>query len=217
MSGARGVGAVLVASFNPLGASGYLQSAGAVAVLLVVFAETGLLIGFFLPGDSLLFTAGLLCARTVNGTHLNLSTVLPAAVVGALLGAEVGWLIGRRAGPAMLSERHRALSRGTVRATGILQRYGVGKALVLARFIPVVRTVMNPLAGISGVSAGRFAVWNVVGGVPWAVGVTLLGYVLGSRIPSIDRYLLPIVALVVVVSVLPIAVELLRERRRTRA
>lgn len=203
-------------AFNPLGATGYLQSAGALAVLLVLFAETGLLIGFFLPGDSLLFTAGLLCASTVNGTHLSLATVLPAAVAGAVLGAEVGWLIGRRAGPALLHSRHRALAKGTARASEILERYGVGKALVLARFIPVVRTVMNPLAGLSGVGIRQFTVWNLVGGIPWAAGVTLLGYVLGSRISGIDTYLLPIIAVVIVLSLVPVAVELLRERRRAR-
>ncbi len=206
----------LVAAFNPLDATGYLQSAGALAVLLVIFAETGLLIGFFLPGDSLLFTAGLLCSRTVNGTHLSLATVLPAAVIGALLGAEVGWLIGRRAGPTLLATRHKTLKRGLERASGILERYGVGKALVLARFIPVVRTVMNPLAGVAGVPAGQFLRWNVVGGIPWSAGVTLLGYVLGSRIPSIDRYLLPIIAVVIVVSLVPVILELLRERRRSQ-
>jgi membrane-associated protein len=202
--------------FNPLGPTGYLQSAGALAVLIVLFAETGLLIGFFLPGDSLLFAAGLLCAHTVNGHHLSLATVLPAAVVGAIGGAEVGWVIGRRAGPALLSSRYRTLARGTARAREILERYGVGKALVLARFIPVVRTVMNPLAGVSGVPIGTFTMWNLLGGVPWSAGVTLLGYVLGSRIPSIDTYLLPIIAVVVVLSVIPVAVELLRERRRSR-
>lgn len=205
-----------LAAFNPLGATGYLQSAGALAVMLVLFAETGLLIGFFLPGDSLLFTAGLLCASTVNGTRLTLATVLPAAVGGAVVGAEVGWLIGRRAGPALLHSRHRALAKGTARAGEILERYGVGRALVLARFIPVVRTVMNPIAGLSGVRIRQFTLWNLVGGIPWAAGVTLLGYVLGSRISGIDTYLLPIIAVVVVASLIPVAVELLRERRRAR-
>jgi membrane-associated protein len=207
-----------VLAFNPLSANGYLSGLGAFGVFLVLFAETGLLVGFFLPGDSLLFTAGLLCTTASTGSvHLNLAEVLPAAAAGALLGAQAGYWIGRRGGRALLARSdNRHLRQGVVRAEEILTRYGQGKAIVLARFIPVVRTVLNPLAGVLEVPARTFLLWQAVGGLIWSIGVTLAGYALGSSIPSIDKYLLPIIALVVVVSLIPIALELLRARRAGR-
>lgn len=206
-------------AFNPLSADGYLSSLGAFGVFLVLFAETGLLIGFFLPGDSLLFTAGLLCTTTASGSvHLNLAAVLPAAVAGALLGAQTGYWIGRRGGRALLARSgNRHLRRGVARAEEILERYGQGKAIVLARFIPVVRTVLNPLAGVLEVPARTFLIWQTVGGLVWSIGVTMAGYALGSSIPNIDKYLLPIIALIVVVSLIPLGLELLRSRRESRA
>ena len=213
-------------AFNPLSTGSWLSGLGAFGVFLVLFAETGLLVGFFLPGDSLLFTAGLLCttgtattaaggtAGGAGGVHLRLGEVLPAAVAGALVGAQVGYWLGQRGGRVLLARsRSRHLARGVVRAEEILARYGQGKAIVLARFIPVVRTVLNPLAGILGVPPRTFAVWQAAGGVVWAVGVTLAGYALGSSIPNVDRYLLPIVALIVVVSLIPVGLEFARVRR----
>jgi len=182
---------------------------------VILFAETGLLVGFFLPGDSLLFTAGLLCAVPQGDPlHLSLPVVLVAAAAGAVLGAQVGYLIGARAGPALLDRADRPrLQGGVARARATLERYGTGKAIVLARFIPVVRTVLNPLAGTVGVPVRVFTLWQVVGGLVWSLGVTLAGYVLGSRIPGIDTYLLPIIAVVIVVSLIPLALEVLRSRR----
>jgi membrane-associated protein len=199
-------------ALNPLDPHSLLSSFGALGVFLVLFAETGLLLGFFLPGDSLLFTAGLLCATTAeSGLHLSLPAVLVAASAGALLGAEVGYLIGRQGGPALLDRPDRPrLQYGVTRARRTLQRYGVAKAIVLARFIPIVRTVLNPLAGTVGVSTRTFTLWQVVGGLAWSIGVTLAGYALGSRIPGIDRYLLPIIAVVVILSLLPVLLELRR-------
>jgi len=184
-------------------------------VFVILFAETGLLVGFFLPGDSLLFTAGLLCAVPQGDPlHLSLPVVLVAAAAGAVLGAQVGYLIGARAGPALLDRADRPrLQGGVARARATLERYGTGKAIVLARFIPVVRTVLNPLAGTVGVPVRVFTLWQVVGGLVWSLGVTLAGYVLGSRIPGIDTYLLPIIAVVIVVSLIPLALEVLRSRR----
>ncbi len=201
-------------ALNPLDPHSLLGSFGALGVFLVLFAETGLLVGFFLPGDSLLFTAGLLSTTSARSDlHLSLPAVLLAATAGALLGAQVGYLIGRRGGPALLDRVDGPrLRQGIDRAGEALERYGTAKAIVLARFIPVVRTVLNPLAGTLGVPARTFALWQVVGGVLWACGVTLAGYVLGSRIPNIDHYLLPIVAAAVVVSLIPVALELRRGR-----
>lgn len=197
---------------NPLDPNSLLTHLGPVAVLLVMFAETGLLIGIVLPGDSLLFTAGLL---TTAAVHLSLPWTLVLAPVGALAGAQVGYLIGRRAGPSLVDRPDRPrLAQAAARARHQLESYGVGRAVVLARFIPAVRTVMNPLAGALQVDAKVFTRWQVVGGVIWTIGLVLAGHALGSRIPNIDRYLLPIIALIVVVSLIPIGLELLKHRRR---
>jgi membrane-associated protein len=203
-----------VEALNALDPRSLLSGLGPLGVFLALFAETGLLVGFFLPGDSLLFTAGLLCATgSASAVHQSLPVVLVAAAAGALLGAQVGWWIGRRVGPALLDRPGRPrLQEGATRAREVLDRYGVAKAVVLARFIPVVRTVLNPLAGALGVPARTFAVWQVAGGLVWSLGVTLAGDALGSRIPDVDHYLLPIVAVVVVVSLVPVALELRRAR-----
>ena len=190
-----------------------LSTFGAVGVFVVLFAETGLLVGFFLPGDSLLFTAGLLSA-TRGSTHLDLAPVLVAAAAGALLGAQTGYLVGRAAGPRVLERPgHPRRAAGLRRSRELLERYGHGRAIVLARFVPVVRTLLNPLAGAVGVPARRFTLWQAVGGLVWSLGVVLAGHLLGQRIPGIDAYLLPIIAVVVLVSLVPVALELLRARR----
>jgi membrane-associated protein len=205
-------GAHLVTTLNPLSSTSVLASLGAFGVFLALFAETGLLIGFFLPGDSLLFTAGLLCTTGPHSVHLSLPAVILAAIGGALLGAQTGYYIGRGGRPLLGRTSHRFLRRGTERAGVLLARYGYGKAIVLARFIPVVRTVLNPMAGALDVPVRTFTIWQVVGGVIWSAGVTLAGYALGSTIPSIDTYLLPIIAVIVIVSLIPVGLELFRAR-----
>ena len=201
--------AAQILALNPLKPHDLLSSFGALGVFLVLFAETGLLIGFFLPGDSLLFTAGLLCTtQTDSSIHLSLPAVLVAAASGALLGAQVGYLIGRYAGPALLDRPDRPrLQEAVRRADRSLERYGIAKAVVLARFIPLVRTVLNPLAGTVRVPVASFTLWQVVGGLLWSLGVTLAGYELGSRISGVDTYLLPIIAVIVIVSLIPVALE----------
>jgi membrane-associated protein len=203
-------------ALNPLDASSLLTAFGTAGVFLIMFAETGLLIGFFLPGDSLLFTAGLLATTGADGgVHLPLGGVVAAAAGGALLGAQTGYWIGRRAGRALLTRtRNRHLIQGAARAEELLARYGHGKAIVLARFVPVVRTVLNPLAGTVRVPVRTFTLWQTVGGLVWTIGLVLAGYALGASIPNVDHYLLPLVAVIVAVSLLPLALELLRSRRR---
>ncbi|MEV6949710.1 DedA family protein [Streptomyces sp. NPDC051172] len=218
----RGVASVAVAQFavaqavNVLDAGSLLSAFGAFGIAVVMFAETGLLVGFFLPGDSLLFTAGLLCVPGVHGSvHLSLPQVLAAAVVGALLGAQTGYWLGRRGGRALLARsRAKKLHEGAERAEELLARYGHAKAVVLARFVPVVRTVLNPLAGALDVPVRVFTLWQVIGGLAWTIGLVLGGYALGSSVPNVDRYLLPLVALVVVLSLTPIALEARRARAR---
>ncbi|MFF0521541.1 DedA family protein [Actinomadura nitritigenes] len=168
--------------------------------------------GFFLPGDSLLFTAGLLCtAHAGDKVHLPLVLVAAAGAVG---GAQTGFWPGRRGGRALLARTtNRHLLEEAARARRFLARYGHGRAIVLARFVPVVRTVLNPLAGALDVPAGTFALWQVTGGLLWAVGVAVAGYLLGSSISGVDRYLLPIGEVIVVVSLAPVALEVRRGRR----
>ena len=154
-------------ALNPLSSTSLLASLGALGVFLALFAETGLLIGFFLPGDSLLFTAGVLCAGSSSSKiHLSLPLVLLAAAGGALLGAQTGFAIGRKGGRAWLGRtRNRFLLRGAERSEHLLSRYGYGKAIVLARFVPVVRTVLNPMVGALDVPARSFTIWQVAGGL----------------------------------------------------
>ena len=203
---------------NVLDAQSLLAAFGVLGVGVVMFAETGLLVGFFLPGDSLLFTAGLLCTGSgQHGVKLSLLPLLVAAVVGALTGSQCGYLLGRQAGGALLARSRSArLHEGAKRAEELLDRYGHAKAIVLARFIPVVRTVLNPMAGALRVPARTFTLWQVVGGLVWSIGLTLAGYGLGSSVPNVDRYLLPIIAVIVVISLIPLGLELLRSRRAAK-
>ena len=199
---------------NILDARSLLTTFGIVGIFVVLFAETGLLVGFFLPGDSLLFTAGLLSSAAV-ANPLPLPWVLVASTAGALLGAQVGYLIGRQVGPALTDRARRPkITEAMVRSRHLLDRYGHGRAIVLARFIPVVRTVLNPVAGALGVPPRRFTLWQILGGLLWSVGLVIAGFLLGRSIPGIDQYLLPIIALIVVISLVPLIVEVLRARRR---
>ncbi|ALO91468.1 membrane protein [Streptomyces hygroscopicus subsp. limoneus] len=204
---------------NVLDAHSLLAAFGVLGVGVVLFAETGLLIGFFLPGDSLLFTAGLLCTGSADqGVKLSLAPLLVSAAVGALAGAQCGYLIGRKAGGALIARsRSRRFREGVRRAEELLERYGHAKAILLARFVPVVRTVLNPMAGALDVPVRTFTLWQVTGGLVWSVGLTLAGYALGSSIPNVDRYLLPLVGLIVIVSLVPLLAEVLRARRRADA
>jgi membrane-associated protein len=207
-----------VLALNPLSATDLLTSFGTLGILVVLFAETGLLVGFFLPGDSLLFTAGLLSATGAGALHLQLGWVLLSAVAGALLGAQVGFWIGRRAGRALEGRTDRPrLQAAMTRSAELFDRYGPAKAIVLARFIPVVRTVLNPVAGALGTPTARFTRWQAIGGLLWTVGLVCAGYGLGTFVPGVDAYLLPVIAVIVAVSLLPLARELLKERRQRRA
>jgi membrane-associated protein len=201
-------------ALNILDSRSLLTGLGALGVFLVLFAETGLLIGFFLPGDSLLFTAGVLAATGALSGGSSLVMLILAAAAGAIIGAQTGYVIGRRGGRAMLKRvRRPAVHNGVDRAAQLLEKYGHGKAIVLARFIPIVRTVLNPMAGIVGVPARVFALWQILGGLLWTAGVIMAGYALGASVPNIDTYLLPIIAVVVLVSLSPLIIEFYRSRR----
>jgi len=185
-----------------------------VGACLIVFVETGLLVGFLLPGDSLLFTLGLLIATGIVDTPI---AVAAAAVgVSAFLGDQVGYLIGKKAGPKIFNRPDsRFFKQGYVDKTyAYFDKYG-GRTIVLARFVPIVRTFAPVVAGVSKMHYRTFVTYNVVGAVAWGVGVTLLGFWLG-RIEFVQTYIEPILLGIVFLSVVPIAVELLRARSRHR-
>ena len=194
-----------------------IETFGTIGVLAIIFAESGLLIGFFLPGDSLLFTAGLFSAPGA-AVHLNLAAVTVGCFLAAVAGAQTGYEIGRRAGPRLFNRPDSRLFRRAhvERAEAFFDRNGA-KTILLCRFVPVVRTFATVIAGVAKMDAWRFFVMNVLGALPWAVGVTLLGYALGKSIHNVDRYLLPIIGVIVVVSLVPVGLELLRARRRAAA
>jgi membrane-associated protein len=186
-----------------------------VGLILIIFAETGLLIGFFLPGDSLLFTGGILAS---NG-NLNIAVIAIGCFLAAVIGDQVGYTIGHRAGPPLFRRPDSRIfkQRYVDRTKEFFDKHGP-KTILLARFVPVVRTFAPVLAGVGEMDRRTFTTYNVVGGFVWAVGVTVAGYILGSVIGSdIDKYLLPIIAVIVVLSILPPLIEMRRERRRTRA
>ncbi len=192
-----------------------VETFGLLGMLLVIFAETGLLLGFFLPGDSLLFAAGFAAAGGIPGVRPTLALVLVLVPLRAIAGAQTGFLIGRAAGPALLERPDGRLFKRAylTKAQEVVDRYGTGKAIVLARFIPIVRTFLNPLLGALGVPARTFLLWNVVGGLLWGVGVVLLGYFLGN-VEVIGKNLELFALLIVAISLVPVAVELLRARSR---
>lgn len=192
-----------------------IETFGLIGVLLIIFAETGLLLGFFLPGDSLLFAAGYAATGELTPKlHPNIAVVCLTVTVVAIVGAQCGYAIGAKAGPSLFArEDSRFFKRSYVtKAEQTIQRYGVGKAIVLARFIPIVRTFLNPLVGAGDLPAATFAKWNIVGGVLWGTGVTLLGYFLG-QVSFIGKNLEVFALIVVAISVSPIAVELWKKRR----
>jgi len=209
-----------VNAVNPMDTASLLAAFGALGVLVVIFAESGLLgVGFFLPGDTLLIPAGVLCAGSAHqAPRLELWQVLVCSAVGAVAGAQVGFLLGRRGGRALLARTSkRRLKEGAAQAEKLLARYGYGKALVIGRFVPMLRTVLHPAAGALGMPTRTFTFWQVVGGLLWTQSLVLAGYTLGSSVPDINDYLLPIVAVVVAVSLLPLLAEARRMRRDRRS
>lgn len=194
----------------PVDPRSLIETFGTIGLFAIVFAESGLLIGFFLPGDSLLFIAGLLA---YEGT-LNFPVVLVGCFLAAVAGDQVGYLFGAKVGPALFRrEDSRLFKRAHLeKAHQYFGRQGP-KTIILARFVPIVRTFAPVLAGVASMPYRTFVTFNVIGGSLWAVGVTSLGYALGKSIPNIDRYIYPVVALIVAVSFIPVLRELLKQRR----
>lgn len=190
-----------------------------IGVLAIIFAETGLLVGCILPGDSLLFTAGILTAvSTVNGQEfqsLSLPWLLVGGPVAAIAGAQLGHFLGARYGRRLFDRPDSRLFRRewVDKAEYYFNRFGPARAVLLARFIPIVRTFLNPLAGMLGMDARKFLVWNAIGGIVWTDALFLLGHFLGSEVPDVEKYILPGVAVILVLSVIPIVREIMKGRR----
>ena len=191
-----------------------ISTFGLIGILAIIFAESGLLIGLFLPGDSLLFTAGLLVA---DGRYLHqpLWLLCLLAAVAAIVGDQVGYLFGKRVGPSLFRRPNSRLFKqeNVQRANAFFARYGA-RSIVLARFVPIVRTFTPVIAGVSRMHYRTFVIYNVLGGVLWGTGVTVLGYFLG-QISFVKSNIEFILIAIVLISVLPIGVQLLRSRRRS--
>jgi membrane-associated protein len=208
---------------NFLSATSLIQAFGTIGILAIIFAETGLLIGFFMPGDTLLFTAGVLTVPALaSGYFLSLPALLIGAPIAAIAGAQLGHYIGVQAGPPLFSRPNSRFFRAEYlqRAEHHFRRYGEGKAVVIARFIPIIRTFLNPVAGALGMPARRFLFWNVIGGVLWTETVLLIGHFLGQQLGkafNIDKYILPIVVVIALVSLIPVFLEMRKIRSEHRA
>ena len=181
-----------------------IETVGYVGLFAIVFAETGLFIGFFLPGDSLLFTAGLLASQGI----FNIYFLLPLLFSAAVIGDSTGYFIGHKFGKRLFErERSRFFNKEhLLRAKHFYQKHG-GKTIILARFIPVIRTFAPIVAGMADMKYSTFLFFNIFGGLLWAIGMPALGFFLGASIPDIDRYLLPIVTLIIFISILPGLIE----------
>ena len=208
----------MIIAANIFDAHSVVADLGLIGVLAIIFAETGLLIGLAFPGDSLLFVAGVAAsgsgAAILGGAHLKTLPLFIGAPLAAIIGAQVGHMLGAIFGRKLFDRPDgRVFNQQRVASTEKwLNKYGVGRALVLARFIPVIRTLINPMAGITHISAKRFFIWNAIGGVIWTELVLGIGYVVGEKLKgSVDKYLLPVVALIILISFIPVAIEFFRE------
>jgi len=205
----------------------FAQAAGPIAALLVVlaiiFAENGLLIGFFLPGDSVLFTFGFL----VQGTNtfkvdLNIHVVVLLLFIAATIGTMVGYMLGRKIGPHLFNRPNSLLFKqeNVQKAQDFYDKYG-GKTIIIARFVPIVRTFVPLIAGVAKMKFRTFMTFNLIGGVLWAAGITYLGYFLGGALRQmgvdVDTVLLPIIAVILFVSVAPAAYHLLKDPKQRSA
>lgn len=192
-----------------LNVEGLIQSGGILLIAAIVFAESGLLIGFFLPGDTLLFTAGFFAAQG----HFNIYVLIAAIVIAAIVGDNVGYSIGRRTGHRVFKKEDGIFfhKKHIQNAEKFYERHG-GKTIILARFIPAVRTFAPVVAGVGKMPRKRFMFFNVIGGFFWGVSVTLLGYWLGSKIDNIEAYILPTFLLATAATFGPAMYHLLKEK-----
>jgi membrane-associated protein len=211
-------------ALNPLDPKELITTFGLVGVWVILFAETGLLIGFFLPGDSLLFLAGMGASsigKSLFGQALSLPGLLIGAPICAIIGAQLGHYLGAKYGRKLFDRPNSRIFKPEFveKAEYYFNKFGPAKAVVLARFIPIVRTFLNPVAGMLGMPARTFLLWNVVGAILWTDGIIIAAYYLGDTLGEnfpVDKYLLPTIGVILFVSVLPIVIEFVRGRREKK-
>jgi len=184
-----------------------ITTVGYLGIFFIIFAESGLFFGFFLPGDTLLFSAGLLASQG----YLNIAILIPLVVLGAVLGDQIGYLFGRKFGSKIFNHDKSFYfkKRYVNDAENFYKKHGK-KTVLLARFVPVIRTFIPILAGVGKMNYKIFVTYNVIGGTIWGMAITLLGYFLGEKIPNIDTYIIPILLLVIFISVLPTLFSIIR-------
>ncbi|MHB1253869.1 MAG: DedA family protein [Candidatus Humimicrobiaceae bacterium] len=200
-----------------------ILSLGIIAYIVIfgiIFAESGLLIGFFLPGDSLLFTAGFLASQKIAGTnqnYLNLWILIGVTFAGAVIGDSVGYSFGHRIGRRIFTKPDSRLFKkeNLEKAEKFYEKYGV-KTIILARFIPIIRTFAPIVAGVGKMNYKTFFSFNVIGGALWSLIVPIAGFYLGRLIPNVDKYLLPIVLVIIIVSAIPALLEILKGRKKKK-
>ncbi len=208
---------------NLFDAHSIVADLGLIGILAIIFAETGLLIGLAFPGDSLLFIAGVAAsgsgAAILGDAKLSAPLLFTLAPVMAIAGGEVGYWFGQRYGKKIFDRPDgRVFNHQKVVATEKwLIKYGPGRALVLARFVPFVRTLINPMCGVIGLDKKQFSLWNAIGAIIWTQLVIGLGFVLGDVLKgSVDKYLLPVIGLIIAISLIPVAIELFKEWQTKR-
>jgi membrane-associated protein len=191
---------------------GLVQAGGYIALALIVFTETGLMVGFFLPGDSLLVTAGLFAAKG----DLNIVFLNVLLMICAIGGDATGYYIGRKLGPALFRREDSLLfkKKHLLATQEFYVRHG-GKTIIIARFVPIIRTFAPVVAGMANMSYRRFAVFNIIGGIGWVFSMTMIGYLLVTVFPATERHIEKVILVVVFLSILPGLLELVRNRLRS--
>jgi membrane-associated protein len=192
---------------------GLVQAGGYIALAIIVFTETGLMIGFFLPGDSLLVTAGLFAAKG----DLNIFVLNALLMVCAVSGDAVGYYIGKKLGPALFRKEDSLLfkKKHLIATHEFYERHG-GKTIIIARFVPVVRTFAPVVAGMANMSYRHFAMFNIIGGVGWVFSMTMIGYLLVTLFPATEKHIETVIIIVIFVSLLPGIIEFLRARAKSK-
>ncbi|MEI6581046.1 MAG: DedA family protein [bacterium] len=190
-----------------------IQTIGLIGVFAFIFAESGLFFGFFLPGDSLLFTAGILA----GAGHFNLFLLFFGSFVMAVLGDSFGYWFGKKIGPKIFSKPNSFFwnKKNIEKTSTFFERHG-NKAITLARFVPIVRTFTPIMAGVGSMKYKVFLFWNILGAILWTGSMVFSGYFLGNYIKNIDKYILPIVFVIIVISLMPILMQVLRGRKKSK-
>ncbi len=188
-----------------------IKTIGYLGLFVMIFAESGLFFGFFLPGDSLLFTAGFLASQG----FFNISVLIPLVVIAAVGGDQAGYWMGGYLGRWLMKRKDSAFfsKQNLEKANSFYVRHG-GKALIFARFLPAVRTFVPIVAGMAKMDYKKFISYNAIGGITWGIGITLIGYYLGNSIPGVDKYLLPIIGMIIVASFIPAAIHMRGDLKR---